>query len=281
MPTLVFHGRKADLIARLKQLGPILSGKAPDPGDIATDLLMPMGVALLGKIQDDYVKKSEGGTGEIGGRWAPLAASTLAMRRKGPTGAKAVAKLKRAARQVPAERQRLIQTHYNRLLELYRGGEGTPGAAARMHARHLLRLMTPYMAAGRVKRLERELTQQQQPKQQRRLALAGAFSLILRDTGRLLNGLSPQLNSPDRQLIVTPGAISIGSNVDYLKYHQSSLPRRMKADGTPRLPRRQVLPDDQTPIPESWRQEMSAAFADGLRSEGFWRKFLGQNVRIG
>ena len=275
---ITFRGTREELRARLALIAPVLAGRVPDTSNVAEGLLLRVGMTLLGKMQDAYVKKSEGGTDDMGIQWQPLSPVTLALRRK-EAGARTVERLKAQFDQLPATRRTLITTHYERLKELYRAN--TPvGAAAKKHAVALLELMQPFISETRYRKLKSELTGRRNGSRDERLALAGAYALILRDTGRMLASLSPQINSPDRVLRVGAGAVTVGSNVDYFKYHQSDQPRRLKKDGTAKLPRRQILPDRAKPIPAAWWRDMKGAFARGLSAPDFWLRFLGERAAV-
>lgn len=69
----------------LRQLRNLRSGSS----ELGKALLIRMGLAALGKIQQNLVEKSKGGDG-VDGAWKPLAASTIAKRQwkagKGKTG---------------------------------------------------------------------------------------------------------------------------------------------------------------------------------------------------
>jgi hypothetical protein len=272
MPTVRLTGvSRRELHARLRALPRVLSGRMPDPTGAVRGLQLAMGTALLGKVREAYVLKAQGGTDDMGVSWPPLAASTLALRRK-VSGAKAVARLAAAYAGLPAHRRRQVREQYRRLLRLYRDDAG--GAAARRAARGLLRRLRAHLPPSRYKRLEAELRAAPAAERARRLALAGAHAEVLRDTGRLLNSLSPGVRSADRVLRAGPGEVVVGSNVAYLKYHQSARPRRRKADGTPRLPRRQVLPDAGRPVPRAWWRAVGGALGRGLADPAFWRAYL-------
>lgn len=271
-----WHGSAEELRDRLDRLGSFLTGQEPDQGGIVQQLQLAVGTELLGKVKTAYTDKAEGDTDEMGISWPALAASTLALRHKG-TSARVVKKLGDSIPNLPKHRQRLIRQQYLRLVELYRAEEfsSKAGARARRVAQRLLRLMRPHITAARYKKLTKELAKPLRHDQAQALAIAGAFSLILRDTGRLLNSLTPGTKSADQVLESEPGQIAVGSNVDYLKYHQSDRPRKKKRDGTDRLPRRQVLPDDAKPIPPGWWADMLAVYSRGLASQPFWQGFLG------
>lgn len=279
-----WHGTKGELLARLHQFGGVFGGKLPDNSGSAAELLQAVGMTLLGEMQDAYEKKAEGGRDAMGIQWAPLAASTLALRRT-TGGAAQAAKLRDMFGRLPDTRKRLVAVQYHRLLNLFKAEQrqSRSGAASRKTARRLLELIRPFISPTRYAQTQKRLIEMHNGKA-KQAAVLGAYALILRDTGRLFNSLSPQLNGGGDQVMqVGAGSVSVGSNVGYMKFHQSSAPRRMKKDGTPRLPRRQVLPDANTPVPEAWWRRMHETFGRGrrgLRSDQFWRRFLGDKARV-
>ena len=232
-----------------------------------------MGTAVLGMVKDDYEVKSRGGVGEVGGKWEPLSLATLLLRHKVTTKSSR-RRLYKVYRALPAEQRGMFRTAFQRLRAAYRGQE-------RSAVRKALKILEKKRRAGtvsvtRYKRLKREL-ELVTPKQVRKLAFAGAFAEILRDTGRLMNSFSPGLaKAGDQILEAVPGKVTVGTNVTYFKYHQSKDPRKQKADGSgPILPRRQVLPDDGEPLPDSWWGAMTNALADGMMTRAFWVSYLG------
>lgn len=290
MPDLIFHGTKSQLYREIRRLVRVLSGKEPDPNRLTEGLLTRMGLTLLGKIQDAYVEKSEGRADQMGIQWPPLSPVTLALRNRSSSGPKMVEKMQRALASISNQRRTLIAIHYERLKALYTAEEhrsdwmlgkflSRHGASARKHARFLLEKMQPYISKTRYEKLKKDLAGPHKADRAHRMALVGAFAMILRDTGRLLNSLSPQINSPDREMRVMPGSIGVGSNVFYFKFHDSDRPRKLKKDGTPKLPRRQILPDRQHPMPSSWWSDIGATMANGLQTRELWLRHLGNRAR--
>lgn len=271
-----WHGTKAELLARLRQLPRTLTGSDPDSTGVVDAAGLRTGGVLLSHIQGAYETKSEGGTDEMGIQWPPLAASTLALRRK-VTGAKSLAKLRATLTALPAYRRQLIKIQRDRLLEVYRSAPGS--RVQRRQALRFLRLMQPHLAPSRYRKLVSEI-KDQKPAKGAALAFSGAFAVILRDTGGLFNSLSPTI-TPDTVLAAGPGSITVGSNkttasgLNLLDLHDSDQPRAKKKDGTDRLPRRQVLPDAAHPIPQAWWADMVAAYASGLNQREFWVSYLG------
>lgn len=288
MPTITYHGSRAELLRDLKRFVGTCAGRLPDSSGVSARLLETMGMELLGKVQEAYVRKSEGGTDALGIKWQPLSAVTLALRQK-KAGGKVAAKLQTELKKLPAPRQRLIAVHYRRLLRLYRAAERgrSIGTQERRHAKHLLNLMRPFISKTRYESTLATLTKPLKEKKAQQTALIGAFALILRDTGRLLNSLSPTITSADRVLRVSPGAVSVGSNVmtksghNLLSLHNSDKPRKLKKDGKPKLPRRQILPDKAKPIPAAWWKDIADAALELMRQPEFWMDFLGKRATLG
>jgi hypothetical protein len=203
----------------------------------------------------------------------------LALRTKNPS-AKVAKRLEGDFTKAPIHTQQLIKRNYEKLRNVYEADSrgSYEGKLARSYALRILELTRPYISASRYAKLKGEL-REQKSERAHRLAYAGAFAKILRDTGRMLNSISPQINSADRVLRAAPGAVSAGSNVSYFKYHQSSAPRKKKADGSDKLPRRQILPDEDKPIPAAWWIDIRGTLAHGLEHPNFWLRLLGAKAR--
>jgi len=86
MATVVFSGSRADLARLIQRLPRLLAGLEPDIYGIARGLQLRLGVALLSKIQQDFITKARGGLGDDGIRWPPLKPATIARRRGGGLG---------------------------------------------------------------------------------------------------------------------------------------------------------------------------------------------------
>lgn len=72
-----------------------LTGGGPDRGNLARSCHLAVGVAALSDIKADFIRKSSGQTGEDGVTWAPLTPEYLAYQRRFGKGEKAA--LKKAA----------------------------------------------------------------------------------------------------------------------------------------------------------------------------------------
>lgn len=274
MPSFKFYGTREDLMNRLRSFAGVMSGRVSDSTGVAEEFLNVGALIILGKIQEAFVTKSEGGRDEMGIQWPPLSPVTLALRNKTATG-KVLARMTALTSKLPRHRQKQVSAQYFRLMSVYRAGaEGSmSGLAARNHARRLLELMKPAMSPTGYTKLKRELKEQKADRAHK-LATAGAMALILRVSGELLRTFSPEYQHPMRLLVVRPGSIVIGCRVSWFKYHQSKKPRKLKKDGTPKLPRRQILPDAEHPIPKRWKREVHRAWKKTLGRTNLLARFL-------
>lgn len=219
MPTAIFHGSSGELRELLRRVPSIFAGTAPDPIGIAQGLQLRLGVALLSKIQGDFITKGRGGTGEDGIRWQPLKRETIIGRRRSAADKKSVRISSRLTDQLtPAERRALtrkIEKEVRNREALLRARFGlTDGQAkglARAQAEKALRQGGKAKAIGDI---------------------LGAREVdILRDTSKLFRSFSPGIEdrSPvadeigvpqgpngegnDQQVFETPpGRVIVGTN---------------------------------------------------------------------
>lgn len=80
MSRVTFRGSRRELIGLLHSLPAILAGTTADPNGVVQQLMMRIGVAALSQVQQDFIRKSRGGTGKDGITWAPLRPATIARR---------------------------------------------------------------------------------------------------------------------------------------------------------------------------------------------------------
>ncbi len=83
---MTFNGSKDRLVASLKLIPSVLAGKHPDRLNLCPQFWGCVGNAVLRSALGDYLTKMFGGTGLDGVKWAPLAAATLAKRRRAGRG---------------------------------------------------------------------------------------------------------------------------------------------------------------------------------------------------
>lgn len=214
-------------LARLPQ---ILRGGGP-----AADAIMArVGLALLGRVRAAFVVKARGGTDDAGERWAPLSPRTIAYsktRQRG-RGGRTKAEKSRAAHPSQALNRRQQARWwevYRRQLAAYKGDKGHAAAVAWLV-------------------LKREGAQTLVDKYGHRQVE------ILRDTGLLLNSLSPGVASSERVFRVGRGEVIVGTNRRGAARHHRGVPGR--------LPQRRLWPPPRK-WPSTWWQDMLKQLAQG------------------
>jgi len=247
---------REQVVQKLRQLGGMLSGRIADPYGLARAFQLRLGTSALSVIKEDFATKARGGVGRDGIAWPPLSPVTLALRnRTGAGSAKVVAQLRQDYSSMPEHRRKLIKEHYNRVLALYRAdakGDVT-GAKARKHARYILDLMRKEIPTSRFIFLKHTLEGDLPAERAERLAFFSAWAEMLRDTGVLLNSLSPGVDGPghpEQIFELTAGSVIVGTNVPYAIFHHSYAPRKLKKDGNPKLPQRAFWPESN--FPDGW-----------------------------
>lgn len=224
-------------------------------GDAAARaMLTRMGFALLARVRRAFIMKARGGTDEAGDRWVPLKPSTIAYSRGRRT------KTEKARDAMPS--QALTKKQNTRWWALYRQGlamyDGDKGAAAKRAWGILKR-------EGVVTLFQKYHTRRVE---------------ILRDTGLLLNSLSPGIapptsskrratakpppvdasmavvaQSPERIFRIETRAVIIGTNRRGAAAHHRGVPGR--------LPQRRLWPRPGR-WPPSWWQDIMGAVKEGI-----------------
>lgn len=197
----------------------------------ANAMMTRLGLTLLGRIKKAFIDKSRGGTDEAGDRWAPLSPKTIAYSRRHPGVPKA--KDRAAARPSWA----LSEEQRGRWWQVYRQSlaryKGDKGAAAR--------------AAWFVLKGEGAETL---------LDKYGKTQVdILRDTGLLLNSLSPGVDSEHQVFRLGTGEVIVGTNRKGAAAHHSGIPGR--------LPQRRLWPEVNR-WPTSWWIDILESARTGL-----------------
>ena len=205
--------------AELRQLLATL----PKVAGASDAVLTAVGLAALGRIRRAFITKARGGTDEAGDSWTPLSPKTIAYsatRQRG-RGGRTKAEKKRAAfpsQALNAKQQARWWEVYRRALAQYRGDKGHAAAVAWV-----------------VLKREGATTLLQK--------YGGRKVEILRDTGLLLNSLSPGTGSAEQVFRVGGGAVIIGTNREGAAAHHSGIPGR--------LPQRRLWPSVDR-WPQSW-----------------------------
>lgn len=239
MPTGTFTGTREQLRKLLSQLPAALAG-ADDPYGIARGIQLRGGIALLSKIQQAFIVKSRGGTGDDGIKWPPLKRSTIAQRRTTGTERKALGIGGTRVRGLltPAQDRRWRQIFGSRLAKLRLVmSDGAAKAKAAQIAWAILK------SEGAQTKLQ---------------VLGGRQVDILRDTGELFRSLTPgvedQPSGADGQVFrVPPGRVIVGSNKK--PWHHAGIPGK--------LPTRPLWPLDGR-LPAAWQQAVADAMRRGI-----------------
>ena len=231
--TIEFRGSRTEVRNIVRSLTAVLAGQRTDSLGIAKGFKLSLGFAALSDIKAAFLTKAAGGTDEMGIGWPELAPQTIANRRVGPRDRKQDKRI--------AEYERIRKRETDRALTRFLIS-GLDDAEALRRARIVGAIRAgQQLGATKVK------------------ILGGRQVEILRDTGRLLNSLSPGLlsgsgtslnyNKPpeeggEDQIFELPsGEIIVGTNTIYASTHQH---------GTEHIPQRKMLPDNETPVPPVW-----------------------------
>jgi len=237
-----------------------LTGREPDKHGVARGYLLALGVAALSKIKDAFITKARGGTDEMGITWPPLSKAYLAYGRRFGRGEQAALKksagLGKQHRFAPGGDKGLLTAdqlkQWNRIFarkaaRFALSGEPNPKA----HAAAVAWIVMKSLGA------------------KTKLEVFGNRQVeILRDTGVLFNSISPGIVSgdgsytpQDQQIFdIRAASVTVGSNVPYANVHDKGHARR------PTMPRRQIFPDSESQIPESWWQDWLDRSARALES---------------
>jgi hypothetical protein len=229
--------------ALLAAVPKLLDGTQADPWGFVQGIQLRMGVALLSKIQQAFITKSRGGTGEDGIKWAPLKRETIAQRRTTAGERKALG-IGRGNRY----RGLLTRAEDERWRKIF---------AARKDWLMAKFGLSQQQASARAAQIAWSILKAEGAKTKLDL-LGGRQVDILRDTGEMLRALSPGVDDKpsgaDGQVFETPpGRVIVGLNKK--PWHHTGIPGR--------LPARPLWPPDGN-LPESWWEDITEAGRTGL-----------------
>lgn len=200
----------------------------------AQAVLIRAGMALLGRIKAAFVVKARGGTDEAGERWQPLSPRTIAYRRSGRgRGGRTRTEKKRSSRpsqSLNTKQQARWWEVYRRQLAIYKGNKAHAAAVAWI----VLKREGAKTLLDKYGNLQVE---------------------ILRDTGLLLNSLSPGTLSQEQVFRVGKGEIVVGTNRKGAADHHRGIPGR--------LPQRRLWPEPKR-WPSTWWQDIQDQVKQGL-----------------
>lgn len=204
-------------------------------GPIANEVLVRCGLALLGRIRAAFVVKSRGGTDEAGESWQPLSPRTIAYsktRQRGRGGRTRTEKKRGShpSQALSAKQQARWWEVYRRQLAIYRGN--------RSHAAAVAWLVLKQEGA---KTLVDKYGHRQVE--------------ILRDTGLLLNSLSPGHVGGDQVFRVGGGEVVVGTSRKGARGHHEGVPGR--------LPQRRLWPEPAN-WPRAWWDDIRDQVKQGM-----------------
>ncbi len=222
--------------AEIRRLMHELPRVAMTGGTVQRGLMDRIGIQALSFIREAFLAKARGGSDEAGESWKPLKKSTIAYKRRHP----GLPGPKVRARYAPSyaltrEGRKQWWSDYSRRLAMYKGDQAHAAAVAWLIAKQ----------AGEVTLME----------------LYGDTPVeILRDTGLLLNTLSPGRRSPDRIFRTGPGEVEVGTNRKYAGVHHR---------GNRRVPQRRLWPEPRR-WPAAWWNLLTEALRGGLVDVAIW-----------
>lgn len=253
-----FRGGRAEARRVINAFVGMLTGRIPDQGGLARSVFLVLGFAALSDIAGDFVRKARGQVGEDGVQWPRLSPKTLAYSRRFGKGEQA--ELKRAAGLGTANRfgigqntGLLTKAQQKRWKKLY------AQALAWLAQRESLDEAKAHAAAIAWNKLKQEGAKT-------KLEVYGHRPHeVLRDTGVLLNSLSPGRLDGGSSLSYTPptgdggsdqifaslsNGIIVGTNVPYASAHQNG-------NASKGIPARPFLPTGA--VPGVWLERWSNA----------------------
>jgi hypothetical protein len=202
---------------------------------VAAAMMTRVGMALLGRIKAAFIVKSRGGTDEAGDSWQPLSPKTIAYSKTRSRGRGGRTRTERKRSSIPsqalsAKQQSRWWEVYRRQLAVYKGDKRHAAAVAWLV-------------------LKREGAKTLVDKYGHRKAE------ILRDTGLLLNSLSPGVASAEQIFRVLPGEVIVGTNRAGAADHHAGIPGR--------LPQRRLWPPPDR-WPDSWWRDIQDQVRSGM-----------------
>ncbi len=265
MTVAYFRGTRQEAVRVINSLRLALTGQGSDDNRIARGVFVAMGLAALSDIQRDFIRKARGDVGEDGVKWAPLQPATLAYSRRFGRGEKTrlkqAAGLNRGHSKGPTGSGLLNSAQLKSWIKHYRQ------SLAWLATKHDMRTAKNIAASIAWNKVKAEGAKTM-------LEVYGNRPHeILRDTGVLLNSLSPGQIGGDGASYRKPGGdggddqvfeligngVIVGTNVGYAATHQNGSTKK-------NIPARPFLPK-KAPVVwiDRWSSVLSKAFEVGLR----------------
>lgn len=279
MTQQVAHFRGGRQLARqlAYRLVSMVTGRQPDALGIARGVFTAVGFAALSDIHADYIRKAHGGTGEDGVTWKPLSPKTIAGRRLGPKDKQLphIAERLKAEKDAAKEaRKRFTAAATEKRKKLVaRFSLSMPMDEARRRADE--QIAAERRAANF--RLRGQIALAKSTGKRRSDVLSQRQVDILRDTGVLLNSLSPgEISGAGPSIVYRPpggdggdeqvfslfdSGVIVGTTVKYAATHQEGDPARG-------IPARPFLPTHGVPQVwlDRWAEVGQLALAAGAQT---------------
>lgn len=246
MDVINLRAKKAEILQILHQIPAACQGNVSDASTAAQALLVRIGQAALGRIRDAFVVKARGGTDDCGLKWEPLKKSTVAYSRRHPGLPPASKRAAQSPSWMLTDKQR------KRWWALYGSFSGKAPGGAAFHApgaskgwaaaRAWLALRAEF---GHVETIMSRYGDTQVE--------------ILRDTGLLLNSLSPGFSTDyqepphavDQVFRLGPGEVTVGTSRKWAAAHHNGIPGK--------LPQRRLWAEPKDWPPTWWRDILGEA----------------------
>lgn len=221
--------------AEVRQSLALLPSAARNGGSIADAMLTRCGLAILGRIRQAFVVKARGGTDDAGDSWQPLSPKTIAYSRTRQRGRGGRTRAEKRRPNLPSQalnkkQQERWWSVYRRQLAIFKGNKGHAAAVAWLV-------------------LKEEGAQTLLDKYGNRPVE------ILRDTGLLLNSLSPGTANEHQVFRVESGKVIVGTNRKGAVNHHKGIPGR--------LPQRRLWPPTNR-WPKSWWADITDQIKQGM-----------------
>ena len=232
-----------------------VTGSSQDKANLARSVFTAIGLQALSDIKDDFVRKAGGATGEDGVTWKKLSRKYLAYGRRFGDGE--AAGLKRGAGLGPGNQHRGLLT------------EAQDKRWKQIFASRLARLSAS-MGFGEAKARAAQIAWAQLKREGAKTKLmvyGDRQAEILRDTGVLLESLSPGQFSPgeseysppaDQIFDLTSSGVIVGTNVPYAAVHQNGSKKK-------NIPARPFLPTERNPPCDAWLTNWTEVASDGIQ----------------
>ena len=204
-------------------------------GAVANAMMTRCGMAALGHIKAAFIIKARGGTDEAGESWKPLSPKTIAYSKTRQRGKGGRTKAEKKRNSYPSQALSKNQQEqwwevYRRQLAIRKGNKGHAAAVAWLILKK----------AGAQTLVDKYGHRQVE---------------ILRDTGLLLNSLSPGVKSNESIFRVGYGEVIVGTNRKGAAGHHYGIPGR--------LPQRRLWPEPNK-WPDSWWTDITEQVKQGM-----------------